>query len=140
LPDSGKTSAKAEVIPMAISPGILVVEPDPLARLGLEYFLAREGFPAHGAASLDEARKNMAGATVVFLELDLPDGNGADLFREIRAAALPIRVAIMSAKPPAATAAQTAGCDAYFEKPITRFKLDRMLAWLKALPPIAPSP
>jgi DNA-binding response OmpR family regulator len=125
---------------MATPPAILIVEADALARLGLEYFLRREGFPAGSAGTLDEARKALAGVDVIFLELNLPDGSGADLLREIRAAAMPVRVAIMAAKPQSATTAETTGCDAYFEKPITRFKLDRMLAWVKALPPITPPP
>ena len=66
---------------------VLVVEDESSIAVPLEHHLAREGFEPTVAASLAEAREAFArgGPDVVLLDVMLPDGDGRDLCREIRA-------------------------------------------------------
>jgi two-component system, OmpR family, response regulator RegX3 len=66
---------------------VLVVEDESSIAVPLEQHLAREGFEPTVAASLAEAREKFVrgGPEVVLLDVMLPDGDGRDLCREIRA-------------------------------------------------------
>jgi two-component system, OmpR family, response regulator RegX3 len=66
---------------------VLIVEDESSIAVPLEQHLAREGFEPTVAASLAEARDAFArvGPEVVLLDVMLPDGDGRDLCREIRA-------------------------------------------------------
>jgi two-component system, OmpR family, response regulator RegX3 len=66
---------------------VLIVEDESSIAVPLEQHLAREGFDPTVAASLSEARDAFAraGPEVVLLDVMLPDGDGRDLCREIRA-------------------------------------------------------
>jgi two-component system response regulator RegX3 len=66
---------------------VLIVEDESSIAVPLERHLAREGFEPTTTASLAEAREAFArgGPEVVLLDVMLPDGDGRDLCREIRA-------------------------------------------------------
>jgi two-component system response regulator RegX3 len=66
---------------------VLIVEDESSIAEPLGQHLAREGFDPTVAASLSEARDAFAraGPEVVLLDVMLPDGDGRDLCREIRA-------------------------------------------------------
>ena len=108
---------------------ILSVEDDALNRALVRASLARsEERPISAAelvevTSLAEARLALAGGAfdVVLLDRRLPDGDGFDLARELRAAPSPARPVIIGltadAVPQTTAAAMDAGCDALLTKP-----------------------
>lgn len=64
---------------------ILIVEDDSAIRLGLRYYLEQEGFSVLEADSVLSARNNFNSLIdLVLLDINLPDGNGFDLFKEIK--------------------------------------------------------
>jgi len=67
-------------------PNVLIVDGDPTARTVLNAAIARAGLSVDAVATLEEARGLLAHAAfdVVLLELELPDGHGFDLLRELR--------------------------------------------------------
>jgi DNA-binding response OmpR family regulator len=77
-----------------MSPGarILFVEDEPAIAEPFGRALAREGFDVVGARSLAEARARFSRRMpdLVLLDLTLPDGDGRDLCRDLRASGVPI--------------------------------------------------
>ena len=65
---------------------ILIVEDDKTISLGLEYYLAQEGFGVDVASTCREAlaRLQTQNYDILLLDCGLPDGSGFDLFQEIR--------------------------------------------------------
>jgi DNA-binding NarL/FixJ family response regulator len=65
---------------------ILLVEDDPPTLWRLQDALAKAGFDVAAAATLGEARASLAGRVprVLLTDLQLPDGHGVDLIREVR--------------------------------------------------------
>ncbi len=70
-------------------PHVLIVDDDVDALAGLEDLVVREGFTTATAASLKQAREQMAlqRPDVVLLDLMLPDGDGMDLFQDVESRA-----------------------------------------------------
>jgi len=66
-------------------PAILLVDDEPAIRESLAFALRRDGFEVSEAGSLREARPLAADADLVILDLVLPDGNGLDFLRSLRA-------------------------------------------------------
>ena len=65
---------------------VLVVDDEPAIRESLAFALKREGFAVLEAASLREARARVdEQAELIILDLVLPDGNGRDFLRALRA-------------------------------------------------------
>jgi two-component system catabolic regulation response regulator CreB len=64
---------------------ILIVDDEPAIRESLAFALKRDGFAIAEAASLREAQQRLEGADLVILDLVLPDGNGLDFLRALRA-------------------------------------------------------
>ncbi|MGZ6124689.1 MAG: response regulator, partial [Myxococcales bacterium] len=64
---------------------ILLVDDEPAIRESLAFALRREGFEVSEAATLREAKPLAAEADLVILDLVLPDGNGLDFLRSLRA-------------------------------------------------------
>jgi two-component system response regulator RegX3 len=66
-------------------PAVLVVDDEPAIRESLAFALRRDGFEISEAASLREARAGVASADLIILDLVLPDGNGLEFLRSLRA-------------------------------------------------------
>ncbi|HZX97132.1 MAG TPA: response regulator, partial [Myxococcales bacterium] len=64
---------------------ILLVDDEPAIRESLAFALRRDGFEISQAASLREARARVQEADLVILDLVLPDGNGLEFLRSLRA-------------------------------------------------------
>src|SRR5215813_484582 len=62
---------------------VLIVDDEPAIRESLAFALKRDGFEVVDVASLKEARS--AEADLIVLDLVLPDGNGLDFLRALRA-------------------------------------------------------
>ena len=78
-------------------PRLLVVDDDPYLRSALHTLFARQGWQVSLAPTVAEGRSLLDPALCcVILDLDLPDGRGEDLLREIRARRLRTRVAVCS--------------------------------------------
>jgi two-component system KDP operon response regulator KdpE len=110
---------------------VLVVEDDAAIRGLLRAALAAEGFEVQTAVSVSEATailKNDPPGLVV-LDLGLPDGDGAELVREVRRqSALPIVVASARNEQAGKIALLDAGADDYLVKP---FAIGELLARIR---------
>ncbi len=100
---------------------VLVVEDSRFACEALRLLCQRSGARIRRADSLRSARRHLQAfrPTVVIVDLGLPDGNGADLIRELASA--PSRIAAivgMSGDDGASDVALSAGADAFLAKPI----------------------
>ena len=116
---------------------ILHVEDEVLNRSLVRAILERAADPRLRSAIVDEA-PNIVGARsllaqhwpdVVLLDVRLPDGNGLDLLREIRADGGSMHVVVMSASVLASERGEAirAGCDAFVGKPYTAAQLTDVL-------------
>lgn len=110
---------------------VLVVEDDREIRNLLQSSLAVEGFVVQTAVSVSEARAMLGSSLpdIVLLDLGLPDGDGADLVREIRSRhSLPLL--IMSARHQESEKVKLldAGADDYLTKP---FNIGELLARIR---------
>src|SRR5262249_44148566 len=67
-------------------PHALIVEDDTPSRSALMELVAGEGFSVAGAGSLREARERVTERRpdIALLDLELPDGNGMDLFGDVK--------------------------------------------------------
>jgi two-component system, cell cycle response regulator DivK len=103
---------------------VLIVDDNELNLRLAETVLARAGFVVHVARTAAEARDRLAERAwaAVLMDLRLPDGNGLDIVREIRAdparRQTPIAALTASAMIGDPQQAFDAGCDAYISKPI----------------------
>jgi two-component system catabolic regulation response regulator CreB len=64
---------------------VLIVDDEPAIRESLAFALKRDGFQVAEAASLREAQQRIEGADLIVLDLVLPDGNGLEFLRSLRA-------------------------------------------------------
>ena len=64
---------------------LLIIEDDETIRLGLKYYLEQENFEVMLASSCKEVKeKNMNDISLILLDINLPDGSGFDLFKELK--------------------------------------------------------
>ncbi|MEV0897393.1 response regulator [Actinoplanes sp. NPDC049802] len=107
---------------------ILLVEDEELNRMLVKAVLARAGIPAVrdaelvDAETLAAARDRLAGGDfdLILLDLNLPDGNGLTLARELAAHDQPkphVVAVTASVLPQDQKAALEAGCDDFLDKP-----------------------
>ena len=110
---------------------ILAVEDEVRNGALLRAILVPAGYDLTIAASLAEARAALREKTpaIVLLDRHLPDGDGLDLARELRAsestAAVPILLVSASVLPVDRIAAEEAGCAGFIDKPV---RVDSLLA------------
>jgi CheY-like chemotaxis protein len=112
-------------------PPILAIEDEPRNAALLRAILMPAGYALTVAATLAEARAWLNDRTpaLVLLDRHLPDGDGLDLARELRASAatgvIPILLVSASVLPIDREAAEEAGCAGFIDKPV---RVDALLA------------
>ena len=113
---------------------VLVVEDDAKIRRFLEKALKEAGYTVETAADAASGRHQAlsGGADAVVLDLGLPDGDGLEVLKALRAAKLATPVLVLTARGGSVERVRglDAGADDYLEKP---FALDELLARLRAL-------
>lgn len=125
-------------------PRILVVEDDASLRDDLTVFLEAKGYTATGAATVAGALQTLEAAAfdLILLDLGLPDGNGLDLLRQVRArCGLRCGVVVLSARNGLEDRLQAleAGSDGYLIKQASLREIEGTLRnLLQRLPPAAP--
>lgn len=63
---------------------ILIIEDDETICLGLKYYLEQEGFKVITTYKKDEALEIIKDTSIILLDINLPNINGFDLFKEIK--------------------------------------------------------
>jgi DNA-binding NtrC family response regulator len=108
----------------------LIVEDDYAARTALLKLIQLAGHIAMAAETLSDAQHLLRWPPeCVLLDLMLPDGNGIDLLRQIRASGLNARVAVVTAAGSAMVdAVQQFKPDVVFRKPVD---VPQLLDWLR---------
>jgi len=110
---------------------LLLVDDDPGLRRTLQRLLERRGFTVRTAGSLDEAYGVLEDFPPDFavVDLNLADGHGMDLVRELRSHRPAIRIAVLTGFDSIASAvvAVKAGAWAYLAKPVD---VDRLVTAL----------
>lgn len=78
---------------------ILVIDDEPEIRSLLSRFLGRKGFSVETAGTLKEGRMlfDKSNPELVFLDVNLPDGNGINELKHINSGRLQAKVIMMSA-------------------------------------------
>jgi two-component system, cell cycle response regulator DivK len=108
----------------ADKPRVLVVDDHPLNLKLLQRVLELDGFEVIAADCLVAAQHEVARALpdLIVLDLQLPDGDGLTLARELKERPAPAAVSILACTAGAMKGererALEAGCDAYMSKPI----------------------
>jgi two-component system, cell cycle response regulator DivK len=103
---------------------VLIVDDNELNLRLAETVLSHAGFDIGLARTASEARERLRERSwdAVLMDLRLPDGNGLDVVRELRAerltARLPVAALTASALVGDPVKAYEAGCDVYISKPI----------------------
>ncbi|KAA8745454.1 MULTISPECIES: response regulator transcription factor [Paenibacillus] len=114
---------------------ILLVEDDENLVFGIEYTLTSEDYTVVIAGSLEEARMVLMADTIdlILLDINLPDGSGYDLCREIRRSSqIPIIFLTALDEEANVVAGLDLGADDYMTKPLrTKELLSRMKAVLR---------
>jgi DNA-binding response OmpR family regulator len=111
----------------------VIVEDDAACRTLLDKFLRVRGHITGCAGSLAEARPMLGGdCKRVILDLNLPDGQGTELLRQIRDQNLPIKVAVTTGLADRSLMAQVSQLqpDAFFTKPVDLIEL---MCWVKSV-------
>ncbi len=115
-------------------PNVLVVEDDSSISQFVRASLSAAGMLPRAAESLDTARRELclARADLLVLDLGLPDGNGVELVRELRARGELVPILILSARSDEAQKIEAldAGADDYLTKP---FGAGELLARARAM-------
>lgn len=115
--------------PNKTGPRLLVVEDDEIVRNRLAEAFTLDGYRADGAEDLAAAREALEGGVIdlLLLDVNLPDGSGYDLLRELRSgrvrpaertlATLPVMMVTARAAEHDRVRAFECGCDDYVIKP-----------------------
>jgi len=113
---------------------LLVVEDDTALIRALRDGLTAQGFAVDAVSRADEARRQLRldPYDCVLLDLGLPDEDGVDLLRSVRAEGVPVPVLVLTARGGLddRVAGLDAGADDYLLKP---FALPELLARIRAL-------
>jgi DNA-binding NtrC family response regulator len=112
-------------------PHVLIVDDDANVRAALMELVAIEGFTSTNAANLQEARIQLTRQRpdVVFIDLNLPDGNGIDLFDDIESrSATEIILITGHASVETAVEALRLGAADYLTKPVNFSRVKAILS------------
>jgi two-component system CheB/CheR fusion protein len=116
---------------------VLIVEDHDDSREMLEHLLDRQGYAVSAAGSCGRARELAASAPydMVICDIDLPDGDGVELMRELRRQYLMITIALTGLTRPSDIERCTkAGVHAFLAKPIAIEGLVNAIKQLMILP------
>src|SRR5919201_1825771 len=124
---------------------VLIVEDEPGISEPLSSHLVREGFDAQIAPSVEAARAALRGSSpdLILLDVMLPDGDGRDLCREVRATSdVPIVMLTARGEDVDKIVGLELGADDYVVKP---FSAGELVARIRAIQrrgggPAAPPP
>jgi two-component system response regulator VicR len=114
-------------------PTILFVEDDATIAMGVEYSLKQDGFQVSLSYRLEEARDLLKRSPfdLVLLDLGLPDGNGYELCKEVRAAGdTPIIILTARDEEASIVLGLDLGADDYLTKP---FRLRELISRMRAV-------
>lgn len=111
---------------------ILIVEDEPAIAESLAYALRRDGFTTTLAPTLADARRALPAASLVILDLMLPDGSGFDLIGDVRRGTMAVPIIVLTSRDDEAdrVAALETGADDYVTKP---FSTREMTARVRAV-------
>lgn len=113
---------------------LLVVEDDAVLRDGLQVGLSAYGWTVDVVGRIEDALAALAASSfdLVVLDLGLPDGDGLEVLRHVRARRADVGVVILSARDAVADRIEglDTGADDYLAKP---FDLDEVAARLRAV-------
>ena len=107
-------------------PRLLLVDDDPLLLRSLQKLLSAEGYFCAAAAGAGEARQQLAGDPfdLVLLDINLPDGDGLSLCRQIRREqTLPILLLTARSSATDKVVGLEVGADDYITKPFEPLEL-----------------
>ena len=110
---------------------VLLVEDDPAISEPLARAFGREGYEVRAHGTGKGALEEVAGADIIVLDLGLPDIDGLDVARQVRAQGLTIPILMLTARSEATdlVVGLDAGADDYVTKP---FRLAELLARVRA--------
>jgi DNA-binding response OmpR family regulator len=128
-----------------VKPRVLFVEDEPSISGPFSSALAREGFEPEVCGTLAEARAAFARAApdLVLLDLMLPDGDGRDLAREVRASGSEVPIIMLTARGTELerVVGLELGADDYVVKPFSGAEvIARMRAVLRRVRPATAEP
>ena len=91
-----------------------------MARVALVKVLALRGFCVQSAGTLQRGRELLDGQAAVILDLDLPDGRGVEMLRQIRTEDRRIKVMVVTGSddPALLSDVRSLDPDALFHKPL----------------------
>jgi two-component system, OmpR family, catabolic regulation response regulator CreB len=123
---------------------LLLLEDDPAIAKTVVFALEREGYAVHHCVLLGDARKALAANAfdAMVLDVGLPDGNGLDLCREVRASgAIPVLMLSARGEELDRILGLELGADDYMAKPFSpRELVARVRALLRRSSAAAPAP
>jgi two-component system OmpR family response regulator len=128
-----KANLSLEAIPMARTPHILIVEDDREIRTMVSRFLQKNAFRVSIAESSRSMERTLASARIdlIVLDLMLPDENGLDICRRLRAtSSIPVIILTANGDPVSRVVGLEMGADDYVPKP---FDPHELLARIKAV-------
>lgn len=110
---------------------VLLVEDDPAISEPLARALGREGYEVHAHGTGKGALEDLDGSDIIVLDLGLPDIDGLDVARQVRAQGLTIPILMLTARSEDTdlVVGLDAGADDYVTKP---FRLAELLARVRA--------
>lgn len=110
---------------------ILVVDDEDEIRALFKRFLGKKGYEVQSAGTLEDGRKLYieTNPTLIFLDVNLPDGNGLEELAELKKANLSDKVIMMSAfvHQEDRDKAQDLGAIEFLSKPFSLVKLEQVI-------------